>query len=80
MLRFYFLGIFILIAAILANFLASSLGLKSWYDLLNGLAVSKSYWSEVNFKDGLWLFLFYPLLLGLGSSFGNLIYLKLFSL
>ena len=78
MIRIYFIGLFILITAILANILAVKLQLKSWYDLLNGLANSKSYWELITFKDSLWLFLLYPLVLGLGAVFANFIYLKLF--
>ena len=78
MIRIYFIGLFILITAIIANILAVKLQLKSWYDLLNGLANSKSYWELITFKDSLWLFLVYPLVLGLGAVFANFIYLKLF--
>lgn len=78
MIRIYFIGLFILITAIVANILAVKLQLKSWYDLLNGLANSKSYWELITFKDSLWLFLLYPLVLGLGAVFANFIYLKLF--
>lgn len=78
MIRIYFIGLFILITAIVSNILAVKLQLKSWYDLLNGLANSKSYWELITFKDSLWLFLVYPLALGLGAVFANFIYLKLF--
>jgi len=78
MIRIYFIGLFILITAIVANILAVKLQLKSWYDLLNGLANSKSYWELITFKDSLWLFLLYPLVLGLGAVFANFVYLKLF--
>ena len=79
MIRIYFIGLFILITAIVSNILAVKLQLKSWYDLLNGLANSKSYWELITFKDSLWLFLVYPLALGLGAVFANFIYLKLFT-
>ena len=79
MFRLYLIGLFILITAIIANYIVSKLHLKSWYDLLNGIINSRSYWSEVTLKDGLWLFVLYPLFLGLGSSLGNFIYIKLFS-
>ena len=78
MIRIYFIGLFILITAIVANILAVKLQLKSWYDLLDGLANSKSYWELITFKDSLWLFLVYQLVLGLGAVFANFIYLKLF--
>jgi len=76
--RLYIIGILILLGAILANLLASKLNIKSWYDLLQGLSQNTSYWNEVNLKDGIWLLVFYPLLLGLSAYTGNLIHQKLF--
>ena len=61
MLRHYFIGIVILIGAILANLLASKIQCKSWYDLLQGLYQNKSYWNQITFKDAFWLIFFYPL-------------------
>ena len=79
MIRFYLVGLLILFTAIMANYLVGKLQLKSWYELINGLISTSNYWSKLTIKDGLWLFFFYPLLLGLGSSLGNFIYVKLFS-
>lgn len=79
MLRLYCLGFFILMTALIANFLASKLQLKTWYDLVYGLARSASYWESVKIKDLLWLFLLYPFTLGLGAVLGNFIYFKLFT-
>ncbi|HAS19028.1 MAG TPA: hypothetical protein DCR42_03420 [Flavobacteriaceae bacterium] len=79
MIRIYFIGLFILITAILANFLSAKLHLKSWYDLFEGLAGTPNYRDLLTLKDELWLFFIYPSLLGVGSTFANLLYLKLFS-
>lgn len=79
MLRVYSLGFFILIAALLANFFASKLQLKTWYDLVYGLLRSCRYWEVLKIKDLLWLFILYPLFLGFGAVLGNFIYSKLFS-
>ena len=78
MIRLYFIGITVLITAILATFLAEKIQCKTWYDFLKGLSISSSYWSVLKLKDVLWLFIAYPLLLGFGSFVGNLIYQKLF--
>ena len=53
-------GAGILIGALLLNFLASALGLMSWYDFVKEP-------SRANFLSYLWLFLLYPLGLGLGA-------------
>tara|TARA_A100001015_G_scaffold199494_1_gene222721 strand:+ start:68 stop:310 length:243 start_codon:yes stop_codon:yes gene_type:complete len=80
MVRIYFLGIFILLIAILANLMASKLELLSWYDFLKGLTNSPSFWSTLHLKDGLWLFLLYPLILGSGALLGDLLFSKIFNL
>lgn len=53
-------GAGILIGALLLNFLASALGLMSWYDFVKG-SREAGLWSY------LWLFLLYPLGLGLSA-------------
>ncbi len=76
--RIYIIGIFVLVGALLANLFAAKIQLKSWYDLLQGLAKELSFWSQLGVKDFLWLFLIYPFLLGLSAYLGNLIHQKLF--
>ena len=69
LIRLYLIGLIILIVAILANFLATQLGLKTWYDFL-------SHWDNqdgLRLKDFLWLFVFYPLILGCSLLIGNII-------
>jgi hypothetical protein len=78
--RLYCIGLMVLIVAILANGLASKLQCKTWYDLIQGLIYSKSYFSSLGLKDILWLFFAYPILLGAGSALGQLIYQKLTNL
>lgn len=65
-LKIFAAGWLILLAAILFNALAAWLGLMSWYDFLSrlgkeGEAVSR----PIRFFDLAWLFLGYPLLLGI---------------
>ena len=73
LIKSYLIGLIILITAILANYLATQLGLKTWYDFLN-------QWGNgygLSLKDSLWLFLFYPIILG-GSVYVFNILLKNF--
>jgi len=64
--RIFFLGILILLGAILVNALAKAVKLFTWYDFFNlisekGLEVALQSTSWVNL---LFLFVIYPLLLG----------------
>jgi hypothetical protein len=79
MIQLYIKGLSILGVAIVCNICSSKIKLKSWYDLLNGLAASRSYWKSITVVDGLWLFLIYPLLLGFGSFIGAFIYLNIYT-
>jgi len=80
MLKLYIIGLAILVTAILANFLASKLGLLSWYDFLNLLADRGSEGLKtVRLFDYLWLFILYPLALGLGYWLGIKLFQLIFS-
>lgn len=68
------MGLMILIIAILVNFLATQLGLKTWYDFLNQLGNGDA----LNLKDGLWLFILYPLILGSSLLIGNMLWKSIF--
>lgn len=58
-----------MIAAILANGLAAKLGLKSWYDFITLLnQQGGKAFSMLHLADYVWLFVFYPLILG-GAAF-----------
>ena len=76
MLRLYVIGLCILIGAILANVLAVTLGIKTWYDLLELLnKQGLSGFKDLKVYDAIWLFLVYPMLLGLSYLLGNKLYL-----
>ena len=75
--RFYIIGVFILIGAILANFLAAKLYLKSWYDIFEGLSKNTNYWGQIRIMDGIWLIIIYPLFLGFSAYIGSLFNQKL---
>ena len=66
MLKIYIGGLIILFAAILFNVVSSRFNIMGWYDFLTKLiAQGNSVFSQMKGIDYLWLFLFYPLLLGL---------------
>ena len=68
MIRIYLIGIGILCIAILANGLAGWLGIKSWYDLLNGfIQEGLEYIQSMGILDVVWLFIAYPMVLGAGG-------------
>ena len=62
MVRLYFIGITVLITAVLATLFAEKIQCKTGYDFPKGLSISSIYWS----------------VLGFGSFVDNLIYQKLF--
>lgn len=73
--RLYFIGIAILITAIIANVIIARIGLTSWYDFLNYIFdKSSSDIKNIGVLDYLWLFLGYPLVLGLGYLLGDKLY------
>ena len=77
MVRIYIIGISVLIVAIIANFLAGKLGLKTWYDLFNALGGSDDIAiSAFGIADYIWLIFVYPLCLGFGYILGD----KLFNI
>ena len=74
LIKLYLVGLVVLVLAILANFLAAQLGLKTWYDFLNQWGAGNT----LNFKDGLWLFVLYPLILGCSLLIGNMLWKSVF--
>ena len=60
MIRSLFTGFFILTGAIISNLFAPKIQLKTWYDFLQGILESLSFWNQVSFKDLVWLFLLIP--------------------
>jgi hypothetical protein len=74
MIKIYILGLIVLVSAILFNGLAAKLNLVSWYDFLNRAVASGSkVWQTLRFVDLLWLFIVYPMLLGLACKLAMLI-------
>ena len=74
LIKLYLVGLVVLVLAILANFLAAQLGLRTWYDFLNQWGAGNA----LNFKDGLWLFVLYPLILGCSLLIGNMLWKSIF--
>lgn len=71
MLKLYFIGLGILIVAILANAIVGKIGVKSWYDFIEILTLQGwSAFSLINLWDYIWLFIGYPLVLSLGYLAG----------
>ena len=80
MAKTYLTGFFILIAAILFNGIIARLGITGWYEFLTGLSEKGSaVVSRLRIIDWLWLFVFYPLLLGLSAVLGEKIHTILFN-
>jgi len=74
LIKLYVMGLMILIIAILANFLATQLGLRTWYEFLNQWGNGDA----LSLKDGLWLFVLYPLILGCSLLIGNMLWKSIF--
>tara|TARA_B100001142_G_scaffold329907_1_gene395035 strand:+ start:9211 stop:9447 length:237 start_codon:yes stop_codon:yes gene_type:complete len=75
MLRIYIIGVCILLIAIIANIIVGKFGISTWYDFgsqffKRGFLVIK----EVGLFNSIWLFIAYPLVLGLGYIIGDKIY------
>ena len=80
MIRLYCIGISILIVAILANFIIGKIGLVSWNVFLNYLGYKESFViKQIRIIDYIWLFIGYPLILGLGYLEGAKLYKLIFS-
>ena len=74
LIKLYLVGLVVLVLAILTNFLAAQLGLRTWYDFLNQWGAGNA----LNSKDGLWLFVLYPLILGCSLLIGNMLWKSVF--
>jgi hypothetical protein len=69
--KIYFLGIFILIVAIIVNIAASAVGLLTWYDFvyqISKLGLKESFLS-LSFPSALFLFFVYPAILGYSGHY-----------
>ena len=80
MIKLYFIGLGILITAIVANAVIGKIGIKSWYDFINLLAEHQTAaFSKIGILDYLWLFVGYPLVLALGYVVGLKFYNIIFT-
>ena len=75
MLRLYIIGVFILLIAIIANIIIGKIGLSTWYDFgpqffKRGFVVM----GEVGVISCIWLFVLYPIILGIGYLIGEKMY------
>lgn len=77
--RIYFIGIFILLTAIVANFIAYKLNIMTWYGFIEFLTASGEKEIVIRIIDYVWLFLAYPIILGFGYWIGDKMYQFLFS-
>ncbi|MBD3311437.1 MAG: hypothetical protein GF349_03000 [Candidatus Magasanikbacteria bacterium] len=57
------LGIIMLAGALVINIIASRIGFLTWYDFLDN-------YKQADFKAYFWLFLIYPMLLGIIAYIG----------
>ena len=80
MIRFYCMGFFILVIAILANGLAQSLGIKTWYGFFQLLLDKNESIMGLTFLDFLWLLIIYPIILGATAALGDWIYNQIITL
>lgn len=80
MIKLYFIGLGILLVAILANALIGKIGIKSWYDFINLLIEHQmAAFGKIGILDYLWLFVGYPLILALGYLAGLKFYNIIFT-
>jgi len=75
LLKIYFMGLVILSGAIILNSIAAKIGIIGWYDFLRSI-IEKGSHSLTAFRviDYGWLFIFYPIFLGLTSLGAYLLY------
>lgn len=75
MVKIYFIGVIILVTAILLNGLVSKLGIAGWYQALQMLSEkgTKAF-TSLRWIDYAWLFFLYPFLLGGSSKLGEYVW------
>ena len=70
-LKCFVAGWVVLVVAMLANALAAAFNLLSWYDMVKRMQQhGATAISDAGVVNLLWLFLFYPLLLGIAAWLG----------
>ena len=80
MIRFYCIGISILLIAVLANGIVIKLGIKSWYNFLELMSTyGFSAFKNISLIDYFWLFIGYPFVLAFGYWIGDKIHQLIFT-
>ena len=80
MIRLYIIGLAILVIAIIANAIIVKLEIKSWYDFIELLTQNNSSaFKMLSLIDYIWLFIGYPIALGIGYWIGDKIYQLIFA-
>ena len=75
MLKIYFLGLIVLMVAIILNGLVSKWGITGWYDFISQLLLQgKQVFRRLTIIDYTWLFLMYPFLLGVAGKLGDFLF------
>jgi hypothetical protein len=75
MVKIYFIGVIILVTAILLNGLVSKLGIAGWYQALQMLSEKGSRtFAMLRVTDYLWLLIIYPFLLGCSYKLGEYLF------
>lgn len=75
MLKIFFIGLTILVSAIVLNGLVSKLGIAGWYQALQMLSEKgNKTFTSLRWIDYAWLFFFYPFLLGGSSKLGEYVW------
>ena len=75
MVKIYFIGIIILLIAILLNGIVNKLGITGWYDILRMLSEKGSRtFAMLRVTDYLWLLIIYPFLLGCSYKLGEYLF------
>ena len=75
MLKIYFIGLVILMVAIILNGLVNKWGITGWYDFINQLLLQgKQVFRRLTIIDYTWLFIMYPFLLGVGAKLGEFLF------
>ena len=75
MIKIYFLGLVVLMVAIILNGLVNKWGIIGWYDFIHQLLLQgKQVFRSLTITDYIWLFLLYPFLLGVAANVGHFIF------
>lgn len=77
LIKFFILGIILIIGAVLLNLFAEILGFYTWYDLFIN---TEEVLNEAGIMDAVFIFIIYPIFLGFLAAFSNNLFKKIPSL